>query len=347
MKKKIEALSAALVLLVTLIGCSGSGSSSSAASPAPAAASGSKDIRFGHGNTVEQSIHIHALMWAEKIKEATNGRITATVYPAGQLGSLVEMLEAVEFGTLDMCAADAGLIGNSIPGYGLFGMPMLFTGYEQAKELYDGEIGQALAEQELKELNIKQLGWWWNGFRIFATNKPITTVADGKGLKIRSPETQVYIDTFKLLGMNPTIIPWGDTYTAYSTKLVDGMESTLEAICTQEFDKIGGNVTVSRHFFNVVGPAINGDLWKSFSGEDRDTIQKISDEVTGIQREKSIAQESSYIQIMKDRGSNVVQFKNPKELLDLFTPYWKQYAAEKNVVDVFEKILRVSAKYSK
>ena len=299
------------------------------------------ELRLGHGNAVDQSIHIHAQMWADKVAEMTDGRITITVYPAGQLGTLVEMLEAVELGTLDICCGDASLLSSAMPEYGIFSLPFIIADYDQAETVFDGDIGAELNEKLATEHNIRPLSWWWNGYRIFCTTTPIETIEDCKGIKLRSPEAQIYVDTFTALGMKPTPIPWGDVYSSFQSGVVDGMETTTEAMCTQAFDEIGGNVCNSRHMISVVGPTISETVWQSLSEEDQEILITALEEVTQIQRADTIEKESGFLTTMADRGTNITEFTDKQALVDLYTPYWTEYAQGCGAEDYLARILEM------
>ena len=170
--KKFLSLMLAMIMALSLIACGGSKEEAPAAkeetkTEAPAAkeeAPAENDftisLKLGHGNATEHAIHVYTQQWADAVAEATDGRITITIYPAGQLGSLAEMLEAVEYGTLDMTLGDTSLLSNSVPAYGLFSLPFFVDDYEVAAKFYDGEVGQAIAQDLIDATGIRPLGYY-------------------------------------------------------------------------------------------------------------------------------------------------------------------------------------------
>ena len=277
--------------------------------------------------------------WAEDVAAKTDGRIKIEVYPANQLGNLREMMEAVELGTLDITLGDTSMMSTVLPEFGLLALPFIFQGYDHAEKVIDGEVGQMLNDKLAATNNMRPLGWFWNGFRNFATKTPITKVADCRGIKMRSPEAKIYMDTFKTLGMNPTPVPWGDVYTALSSGVVEAMESGPEAIYKQDFFKIAKYVCDSKHIFSVVGPTINETVWQSLSKADQTLLMESLDAVVLAQREEAIQQEKDLYASLKAEGAVLTKFENPQEVIDLFTPYWTNYARESGSEDALKSIL--------
>jgi tripartite ATP-independent transporter DctP family solute receptor len=273
------------------------------------------------------------------VGKKTNGRIKIEVYPANQLGNLREMMEAVQLGTLDVTLGDTSMMSTVLPEFGLLALPFIFQGYEHAEKVIDGEVGKMLNDKLAVSKNMRPLGWFWNGFRNFATKTPITKVADCKNIKMRSPEAKIYMDTFKTLGMNPTPIPWGDVYTALSSGVVDAMESGPEAIYKQDFYKIAKYVCDSKHIFSVVGPTMSEQVWKSLSKADQTLLADSLKAIVAEQRAKAIQQDKDLYAGLKAGGAIITKFENPQEVIDLFTPYWTDYAKTAKSEDALKKIL--------
>jgi tripartite ATP-independent transporter DctP family solute receptor len=296
-------------------------------------------LKYGHQNAVDHLVHIYSVKWADDVAAKTNGRIKIEVYPANQLGNLREMMESVELGTLDITLGDTSMMSTVLPEFGLLALPFIFQGYDHAEKVIDGDVGRMLNEKLAATNNMRPLGWFWNGFRNFATKTPITTVADCKGIKMRSPEAKIYMDTFKTLGMNPTPVPWGDVYTALSSGVVDAMESVPEAIYKQDFYKLAKYITDSKHIFSVVGPTISESVWQSLSPADQKILADSLKTIVAQQRAESIALEKSFYDGMKAGGAVITKFENQQEVIDLFTPYWSEYAEDSDSVDSLKAIL--------
>lgn len=304
-----------------------------------AAQSGPIEIKLAHENSVDQPIHRYSQMFADKVKEYSDGRINVTVYPAGQLGNMTDLTTNVSLGIMDMCIIDNANLIDYIPAYSLPSLPMMINSYEQAEKVFDSDYAEALTERMADEYNIRILDWWWNGFRNMCCKKPIRQIADFQGVKFRSPGLDNYLEMFELLKASPTVIPWGDTYSGMQTGIVDGMETTTEAIYSQSFYNLGKYVIMTRHIFTANAPVISESLWDSLSEEDQQIIQRAMDEATAALREEVKNSEDHYIELLEEQDCEIIELSDGDKLVDLFTPYWAEFAAQNDADDFLDFII--------
>jgi len=352
--KKIIAMLLALVMVLALCAC---GESAPVQQPAPeqqapaeaaptdeASAAGIEPItlKFGHANAVDTPVDKFCNMFAEKVNEYSDGAITIEVYPAGQLGTLQELQDAVEFGTLDLCCGDSSMMSEVFPKLAVLNLPMLVTSYEQAEKVYDSEEVNELVEQMASEHSLRQLCWWWNGFRHLCTKVPINSPADCKGIKLRSPEADIYVRTFSLLGFNPTPIPWGDTFQGIQTGIADGSDTTLEGIYNADLYTLCPNICLSGHIFSVVGVTINEGVWQSLSPEAQAVFVKAAEEVTEAERQSAIEGEQEYRTLMEEAGCTFTEFADQQEIVELFTDYWKETSDACDANDLLNAIIAMA-----
>lgn len=353
--KKIIALLLALTMCFALCACGKTTTAepaAPAADPVPAEAAPTAPaeedyteitLQLSHHNAVDQPIGVALDAWAKEVNELTGGKVTIDVYPAASLYSSGDAQDAIIMGTLDMCLGDTSLLSSDEPAYALFSLPFMFDSYEAAEKVVYGEIGQTIDKMMEDNLGVKALGWTWNGFRNMDTKDPITSVADCKGYKLRSPGADIYMDTFKTLGMAPEPISWSECYTAMQSGVVDGVESGLEAFYTQGFYALGNNICLSRHMLSIIGPVINVEKWNSLNEK---TQQLLLDTWAKYQAELDatvIAGEESYQEKLEAEGCNITTFENRQELIDLFTPYWSKNAEAGGYTELLNQTLELIA----
>lgn len=219
--KKLIALVLALVMCFALCACGQSAAPAAteapAAEPAADAAADTAAVEYpemtlklSHHNAVDQPIHEALTKWATMINEQSGGKITIDIYPAASLYNQTDAQDAVQMGTLDMCLADCSQLSSAVPAFALTAMPFLYDSYETAGKVIFGEVGAQLDQQLEDTLNMHAFGWTWNNFRNMITKTPITSLDDCKGYKLRSPGTDLYLNTFNTLGMSPTVVPWNE-----------------------------------------------------------------------------------------------------------------------------------------
>jgi C4-dicarboxylate-binding protein DctP len=300
---------------------------------------GPMEIKLAHENSVDQPIHRYSQVFADKVNKYTEGRIHVTVYPAGQLGNMTDLTTNVSLGLMDMCIIDNSNLINYIPEYSMPSLPMMITSWSQAEKVFDSDQVGALNERMAQEHNIRIMDWWWNGFRNMCSSKPINKIADFKGVKFRSPGLDNFLTMFNLLAAKPTVIPWGETFSGFQTGIVDGMETTTEAIYTQSFYTLGKYIIMTRHLFSSNAPVINEELWKSIPEKDQILMQKAMDEATMELRKEVIASESDYIAKLKQSGNVVSELQDKEELPKIFIPYWNSFAQKNNSTDFMNFII--------
>lgn len=322
-----------LMLFLASMACFAGGASETAAQSGPI------EIKLAHENSVDQPIHRYSQMFADKVNEYSDGRINVTVYPAGQLGNMTDLTTNVSLGIMDMCIIDNANLIDYIPAYSLPSLPMMINSYEQAEKVFDSDYADALTERMADEYNIRILDWWWNGFRNMCCKKPIRQIADFQGVKFRSPGLDNYLEMFELLKASPTVIPWGDTYSGMQTGIVDGMETTTEAIYSQSFYNLGKYVIMTRHIFTANAPVISESLWNSLSEEDQQIIQRAMDEATAALREEVKNSEDHYIELLEEQDCEIIELSDGDKLVDLFTPYWAEFAAQNDAEDFLDFII--------
>lgn len=349
MKKKLCMIICLVVCLSIFAGCSNQSASPDSVNP-PTDSSSPTDnysaenpmvLKFGHQDAVGVITSVYADEWAKAVTEATEGRIVIDVYPAGQLGSTTELMSAVEYGTLDVCFGDITTLGTVLPEFDLLSLPFLYKNEEQADAIIYGEVGQEICNKLIEEKGMRCLLFFWNGFRNMCTTTEINSVEDMQGIKIRSPEADIYMDTFELLGMNPTPIPWGEAFTAMQTGVVEGVETPPTALYEQEFYTLGKYICKSNHIFSALGPMINENVWQKISEKDREIILQVTEEIKQAEREEYFKQQSEVYDNLEAAGAVVTEITNREELISRFTPYWSEIAEKCDGQELLDQILSI------
>ena len=262
--RRIVSLLIAGVMALSVTACGGSSAPAPAASapaesaPAAAAAEG-KTYNFKCGHTGAPDHHYQYILtkFAEDVKEKSGGRITIDVFPSDQLGNQMEATEGVMLGTHDMILTSDMVLSNWIPEFGILNLPFIFQDNDHLRAVLDGEIGEKLSAM-VEPKGAINLGYFDNGFRHITTkDKEINTPEDVKGLKIRVPEGKVYVDTFEALGAQPTVISFGELYSALQLGTVDGQENPPAHIVTQKFYEVQKYVARTGHIHSCSPLLIN------------------------------------------------------------------------------------------
>ena len=218
--KRFLALLLALVMVFALCACSSTNEPKETQSGNEATSWDEiKPIKivYAHANALSETNNKMVDNWMAAVEKASEGKISFDYHPGGSLGTYVEIIEQVESGAVNMSISDMSLFESYCPAFGVLYSPFIIDDYDHAKNIAYGKAGELLKADLAKDTNTYLLGMIMNGKRIVDTTVPIKSLDDCKGVIIRTPEAQVYTDTFKMLGMSPTAMSLTDTYTGIQT----------------------------------------------------------------------------------------------------------------------------------
>jgi tripartite ATP-independent transporter DctP family solute receptor len=236
MKARFFGLSLALCLAVLLL---------------PGASFAKVTLKLGHTGAPNHHYHLTCEKFAEAVKQKSNGEIEIKIFPSDQLGNQRQLVEGAQLGTVDMVLTSDSQLSSFIDAYGVLNLPFLFRDVDHVAKAMDGAVGDSFSkESEKKGLVI--LGYWENGFRHVSNSKrPIQKLEDLKGLKLRTPNSQVTLEAFKALGALPTPMSFGEIYSALQLGTVDGQENPIAHILTQKWYEVQKFFSLTYHQHNV------------------------------------------------------------------------------------------------
>jgi len=189
-------------------------------------------LKAGHsqnaGEPMDRALH----MMREHVEAATDGKVTIEIFPNMQLGGEVEMIKQVLTGSLDITSPSNAPLTNFVPALKIFDMPFLFRDEAHMIAVLRGPVLQDIAEI-VATSGIRLLGVFNVGVRHIMSNKPVRTMDDLKGLKIRTMQSKYHMAAFNAFGANATPISYAELYSSLQTGVVDG----AEAANTNYFEK--------------------------------------------------------------------------------------------------------------
>lgn len=287
---KISFLALLMALAMVLAACNGSAAPTAPAAPAgnggaanngPADSAAPADdgkvytMRIGNVTAPDHILNITFEKMAAAINERSGGRIQATVYPSGQLGTLRTMTEGLQTGMLEMTTQSPGGLGSFLPIMGVLEMPYMYASHQHVYNVVDGEIGQELNAKFLEATGIRIMGYWMNLYRHTTNNvRPINTVADFKGLTIRVPETQTVMDTIANLGANAVPMAVGELYTAMSQGQVDGQENPVTVINASKYYEVQKYLSLTGHIYSPTVVMISESFYQSLPEDLRQIVEE-------------------------------------------------------------------------
>ena len=216
-------------------------------------------------------------LWANKVRERTNGRINIKLYPGVSLiqGDQTREFSALRQGVIDMAIGSTINWSPQVKQLNLFSLPFLMPDYAAIDALTQGEVGKSLF-QTLDKAGVVPLAWGENGYREISNSKhAIKTPADLKGMKIRVVGSPLFLDTFTALGANPTQMSWSDAQPAMASGAVDGQENPLSIFTAAKLHTVSQKyLTLWGYIADPLVFVVNKDIWNSWTPADREIVKQ-------------------------------------------------------------------------
>jgi len=272
---------------------------------APASAQQKKVIKISHSHQASLDSEIHtAALEIEKYVAANSKTMEVKLYPNNSLGQERDVYEAMQLGSGASCAiSGTAILNNFNKRVGVLDLPFVWRDYDHVHKTLDGAVGATLAK-ELEGTNLKVLAWMdsWGYRNVVTAKKEIKTVADLKGLKIRTIQTPIYVATLNLIGANATPMAFGEVYSAMQTGVLDGFEHGASATLAQKLYEVGKYVTLTRHLFGPLVMACSAKEWNGLSAAEKDVLQKAAIRGRDVQRAAAPTEEAKAFDQLKAKG---------------------------------------------
>lgn len=305
MKKSFKLLSLALSLsLLVVSGCS-KGSDSKGSGDV-------KVMKLGIVTNSDRSLTKGLKKFAEIIEKESGGKLKGEVFADGLLGGDRQVLEALQMGTVQGTAVSTGVVAAFAPRFDAFDLPYLFKDKATAYKVFDGPIGTELLN-DLPKAKLIGLGYWENGFRHVTNNKrPIQTAEDFKGLKLRTLESKVHVEFWKLMGTNPTPMSFSQLYSAMEQGVVDGQENPYGNVVSSKFNEVQKYLSNTGHVYNANVFLVSKVFWDKCTDKEKEIIKKAAIEARDYQRKLNEEEDQTSVKLLTDKGMKINDL-NPGE----------------------------------
>ncbi|WP_342359252.1 sialic acid TRAP transporter substrate-binding protein SiaP [Terrarubrum flagellatum] len=265
-------------------------------------------LRWGDGQAPTHPSPMSAAMAAKEIKEKTSGRIDVQSFPAGQLGGSRDMVEAVASGALTMVTEGAALLGQFAPQISIIEAPYIWKDADHMARALNSPVMDELNKVLVEKRGMRVIGVTYYGKRHMTSgSKPIKTVDDMKGFKLRVPE----VDTFKAMaeawGARATPINFNELYLALSQGAVDGQENPLPTIQSGKLNEVQKFLILTGHIITPRLVIVNDAAWNKIPAADRDLVKASIDKASKWQDAEILKQEGSLADTFKTGGMTVIE----------------------------------------
>lgn len=262
---------------------------------------------------------------SEFLVEKTDGRLRIKLYPGGQLGSEGSTLEIAMFGGLDMTRTFSAALNNIAPLTKLFSLPFLFRSTEHQRRVIDGEVGEDI-KNSLQAFNLIGLAIFDTGGRgFYTTERLIDHPSALNGLKIRVPNSDIFLDTVRALGANPTPMNFGEVYQGLVQNVIDGAENNWPSYIATRHYEVAPYFSETGHFRTPDMLIMSLRTWKSFSSADQALIKDAARHAVGVMRNLWDARVEESKVALIESGGEILTDIDSAPFRDLMGPVYDKF----------------------
>ena len=341
MKKRISlVLVAVLSLMLVLSACGGTTTTATATPTATAEPSATpvKIIWANYGNSKMPPAQ-GDFDSVKYIEETSGGSIDIDYVPDGVLGGEADMMQQIMDGTIQCVSVGTSTFSTFTSLTEVFQLPCLLTDYNLEYEAFSSDEAQAIFDAVGEELGVKIVGFSENGIRHFANNvKPIATMADMKGLKLRIAPSNMLTTYMTSLGANPQVVPYAEVYSALQNKVVDGEEINITSIyALKHYEVLKYISKIGLYPFPTL-MVINLDFWNSLTADQQQIIKDgMALGGKNVYDTYLPAYEAEALKACEDAGIqiNTIEGDAKQEFIDASASLWDEYSAKDPLIANF------------
>ncbi|QPB18701.1 TRAP transporter substrate-binding protein [Rhizobium sp. 007] len=272
--------------------------------------------------------------FGELVKERTQGRYSVEVYHSAQLGEEKDTIEQVRSGVIELNRISMAPFNGTVKETIVPALPYVFRSEEHMHKVMDGAIGDQI-KKAFEPAGLVVLAYYDAGARSFYNKtKPISTVADMKGLKFRVIQSDIFVDMVAALGANATPMPYGEVYSAIETGVIDGAENNFPSYDTAKHAEVAKNYSLDEHTILPEVFVMNKVAFDKLTPEDQEIFKQAAKDSVAKQRELWAAKVSESRANVEKLGAQITT-PDKQGFIDAMAPVYEKHVTD----DVLKKMV--------
>ena len=266
-------------------------------------------LRYAHVGSEGDIQYWYAEEAASRIEEATDGRVSVTVFPNSQLGGVQELIDGVRSGSVTMGHHEFASLAQLADDIAVFSAPFVYRDGAHALSATDpqtSEVLQEFNETLVEEGGMRVIGRLYRGARQMTANQAVRSPADLEGKPFRGVPLQLWTSMIRGFGAIPTPVEVSELPTALMTGMVVGQENPLTMINANKLYEVQDHVMLTSHMQNVLPVFINEGAWQDIAEEDRQAILAVLDELAQETLDRASEAEQTLIGELEGKGMTFV-----------------------------------------
>jgi len=274
---------------------------------------------------------------SDQIKAKTGGKDSIKVYTMSQLGSEKDTIEQTKIGALDFVRINVAPMNNICPETMVPTMPFLFRSKEHMRKVLDGPIGDEILKACEKQGFIG-LAFYDSGSRsLYTVKKPVKSLADVKGLKIRVQQSDLWVSLLQAMGANATPMPYGEVYTGLKTGVVDGAENNFPSYDTARHFEVAKYYALTDHSMAPEMLLMSKKVWDGLTPQEQTIIRDAAKASVPYMRKLWDEKELESRKKVEAGGAQIVEV-DKKSFSDAMKPVYDKFITDPKLKDMVAKV---------
>jgi tripartite ATP-independent transporter DctP family solute receptor len=264
-------------------------------------------INIGSTYGPDAPVHFGQVKFKELVEQRSKGDMVVQIHVGGAMGGEREVFEGMSTGGLEMGAMGSGDTGIFFPKYQVFEVPYVMRDADHFWKFWNGPVGKEINDISLNQRGVMTAGVVYRGARYLTANKPIRTVADVKGLKIRLPENKVWIEIWKTLGTQPVVVAFPEVYMALKTGVAEAQENPKESIWAYKFYEAQKYLIETQHVHSACKYQISKKWFDTLKPDQQKLILDAWKEATDYANKQAVEFDNKLTGDLQAKGMTLIK----------------------------------------
>ena len=289
---------------------------------------------FPGGSPQDQGLNVFKRL----VEERSDGRLEVIIHTGGAMGSERETFEQLADGSVEFGAVGTNDISTFYPQYAVSEVPYIFTNVNQFWNYWNGPLGQEIHELQERERGVRTVGVVLRGARYLTANRPVHSVADVRGLRMRLPPVSSWFATWEHLGALPSAIDFAEVYLALQTGTVEAQENPPETILNYNFHEVQRYLIATEHIYSAARFQMSMAWFNRQSAEDQQMLLQAMEEATAYANELTKDGDAEFVRrLVEDHGMTLIEV-DQEEFGRAVQPVLERLAREEWKPGLFEQL---------
>lgn len=240
------------------------------------------------------------------LEQRSGGRHKIKVFNKGALGTEKETIDQLKIGALEMARVNISPMNGICQKTLVPTMPFLFSSIDHMRRTLDGAVGEEILKS-CEDQGFVGLAFYDSGARSLYAKKPIRTVADVKGMKVRVQQSDLWVALVGAMGGNATPMPFGEVYTGLKTGLIDAAENNIPSYDSVKHFESAKYYSKTEHSMAPEMLLMSKIVWDKLPKADQDLVRAAARESVAFQRRKWDEQEAKSLASVKAGGAEIIE----------------------------------------